>query len=496
MMKENIFLFVADQMRSDSMAHMGNPAAITPNLDDLAQEGVSFENAYCQNPVCVPSRNSFLTGLYPHVNGHRTMHYLQREDEPNILREMKENGYEVIWIGRNDIIPGDRAKTAYCDEYYDGITDANTRDVEGGAVNHHADMNEASQKLYDDMLSGDTYYSFYMGKLPDGEGYGKTDWNCVAKALEYIERRKNEPSEKPFFVYCTISFPHPPYACEDPWYSSIDRTKLPPRRPNVKDLPNKASMLYGINSKQELNDWTEERFDELRATYLAMVSRFDHQVGLIKNKLQEANLYDETNLIVFSDHGDYTGDYTITEKVQNCFEDPISNVPLLIKPAKTHEVKPRITKAQAELLDLPATIADFAGIELSYTQFGQSLTHVLAGDEVHKDAVFCEGGRIHGEKQAMELGHGPESAYWPRLSTQYSEGPEHTKAVMCKMDQYKYIMRLYEQDEFYDLDQDPMEINNLVNDSNYQTIIQDMKNRVTQFYMETTDFVPNKRDKR
>lgn len=495
-MKPNIFLFVADQMRSDAMAHMGNPASITPNLDDLAQEGVSFENAYCQNPVCVPSRNSFLTGLYPHTNGHRTMHYLQREDEPNILKEMKNNGYEVIWIGRNDVVPGDRPKTEYCDEYYDGVIDANTRDAENSEVNHSADINEDSQKLFDNMLSGDTYYSFYMGKLPDGEGYGKTDWNCVKKALEYIERRSKEKSDKPFFVYCTISFPHPPYACEDPWYSSIDRTKLPPRRPNIKDIPNKASMLYGINSKQGLNEWTEDRFDELRATYLAMVSRFDHQLGLIKDKLRETGLYDDTNLIVFSDHGDYTGDYTITEKAQNCFEDPITNVPLLVKPAKGVPVKPRVSKAQVELVDLPATIAEMADIELSYTQFGKSLLNSVAGDELHKDAVFCEGGRIHGEEQAMELGHGPKSPYWPRLSTQYSEGPEHTKAVMCKMDNYKYVMRLYEQDELYDLVNDPMEIENLAVKEEYQEMVQEMKNRVTQFYMETTDFVPNKRDKR
>ena len=138
--KKNIMLFVADQMRSDAMAHMGNPAAITPNLDSLAQEGVSFENAYCQNPVCVPSRNSFLTGLYPHVSGHRTMHYLQREDEPNILKEMKENGYEVIWIGRNDIVPADRPKTAYCDEYYDGVVPENTRDAENSEMNFSTDI--------------------------------------------------------------------------------------------------------------------------------------------------------------------------------------------------------------------------------------------------------------------------------------------------------------------------------------------------------------------
>lgn len=495
-MKKNIFLFVADQMRADSMAHMGNSAAITPNLDVLAQEGVSFENAYCQNPVCVPSRNSFLTGLYPHVNGHRTMHYLQREDEPNILREMKENGYETIWIGRNDIIPSDRAKTDYCDEYYDGVTDYNTKDEVGKGFNPHAEMNEETKKLFEKMMSGDTYYSFYLGKLPNSDGYGKTDWNCVRSALEYIDRKSKEKNSKPFFVYCTISFPHPPYGCEDPWYSSIDRNKLPKRRPNIKDIPNKASMLYGINSKQELNGWSEERFDELRATYLAMVSRFDYQLGLIKNKLKETGMYDNTNLLVFSDHGDYTGDYTITEKVQNCFEDPISNVPLLIKPAKGISVKSRISKAQVELLDIPATIADLAGIELSYTQFGKSLLGAVAGSEEHKDAVFCEGGRIHGETQAMEVGHGPESSYWPRLSTQYSEGPEHTKAVMCRMGDYKYIMRLYEMDELYNLAEDPMEVNNLAVKEEYKEVLQEMKNRVTQFYMETTDFVPMKRDKR
>ena len=127
--KPNIVLFVADQMRCDSMHHMGNDASVTPHLDSILEEGISFENAYCQNPVCVPSRCSFLTGLYPHTTGHRTMHYLQRhEDEPNILKEMKQNGYEVIWIGRNDVIPGDKPKTNYCDEYYDGTTFENQRD--------------------------------------------------------------------------------------------------------------------------------------------------------------------------------------------------------------------------------------------------------------------------------------------------------------------------------------------------------------------------------
>lgn len=495
-MKKNIVMFVPDQMRRDSLHHQGNQASITPNFDELANEGVSFENAYCQNPVCVPSRSSFLSGLYPHTNGHRTMHYLPREEEPNILREMKNNGYEVIWIGRNDVIPSDRLKTDYCDEYYDGVDMENKRDVYGEAFSAKKEMTQEHPEVYERMLEGDNYYSFYMGKLPDGNGFGKADWNCIQSVLDYIDRKTQEDNEKPFFIYCSILFPHPPYACEEPWYSSIDRNKLDKRRTDVKELINKPSMLYEINRKQNLGSWTEERFNELRATYLAMVSRVDYQFGLIIDKLKEKEIYDDTSVIVFSDHGDYTGDYGIVEKTQNTFEDPVSNVPFLIKPAKGIPIKQRITKAQIELLDVPATLADLAGFELEYTHFGKSILDVVAGEETHKETVYCEGGRIHGETQAMELGHGKESIYWPRLSTQYSEGAEHTKALMCKTEKYKYILRLYETDELYDLEKDPLELDNVINNKDYKEVVSEMKNKALHFYMETTDFVPNKRDPR
>ena len=492
--KPNILFFVADQMRADSLHHLGNEASITPNIDNILNDGVSFENAYCQNPVCVPSRCSFLTGLYPHTTGHRTMHFLQRENEPNVLKEMKNNGYEVIWIGRNDVVPGDKLKTAYCDEYYDGIHFTNTRDIlNDKPFGGHGDN---QPKITEEMMNDGSLYSFYIGKLENGSGYGSMDWNCVKSAIDYIERKSKEKDSKPFFVYCTISFPHPPYACEDPWYSMIDRSKVPPRRPNIQTLKDKASMLYGINAKQHLDNWSEDRFTELRATYLAMVSRFDHQFGMIVDKLKETNQYEDTSIFVYSDHGDYTGDYSICEKVQNCFENPVSNIPLVVKPAKQFEVKPRVSKALVELVDLPATIAKMGGFDLSYTQFGKPLLETLAGNETHKDAVFCEGGRIHGEEQCMEKGHGPESPYYPRLATQGSEGPEHTKATMMRMGNIKYTMRLYEKDELYDLDQDPMELKNLIDEPEYQETVWKMKERLLQYFMETGDFVPMGRDKR
>ena len=96
----------------------------------------------------------------------------------------------------------------------------------------------------------------------------------------------------------------------------------------------------------------------------------------------------------------------------------------------------------------------------------------------------------------MEKGHGPSSPYWPRLSTQESEGPQHTKACMIRMGDYKYTMRLYEKDEFYDLKKDPMELHNMIDEKCYQDQIQKMKLQLLTWYMQTTDYVPNRKDKR
>lgn len=492
--RPNILWYVADQMRCDSMAHMGNTASITPNLDALAREGVSFCNAYCQNPVCVPSRCSFLTGLYPHTTGHRTMHYLQRVDEPNILKVMKENGYEVVWIGRNDVIPSARSKTEYCDRFFDGTDQVEKSHIKNGSMK----FSKISRipEMPDVMKEKNQRYSFYIGKLSAEEQKNSFDWNCITSALNYIESRSKEPDAKPFFLYCTLSFPHPPYGCEDPWFSSIDRSKLPPRRPDIETLKNRASILTSIREKQDMKNWTEAQYNEMRAVYLAMTSRFDYQFGILSDKLKERGFYDDTSIFVFSDHGDYTGDYGIAEKCQNSFEDTLTNVPLLIKPAKQYKVKPGISNELAELLDLPATIADMAGIELGYKQFGNSLVDVLAGKPNHKDAVFCEGGRLHGEAQAMEPEHGSESMYWPRISTQHEEGPAHTKATMMRMGKMKYTMRLYETDELYNLELDPMETDNLINDPAYQDTLVRMKLRMLQYFMETGDYVPLLMDKR
>ena len=96
--KPHHIIFNPDEMRADVMSHLGNEAIKTENLDAFAAEdAVSFSRAYCQNPVCVPSRCSFFTGLYPHVRGHRTMQYLLHPEEETLFTELMRDGY-YVWM--------------------------------------------------------------------------------------------------------------------------------------------------------------------------------------------------------------------------------------------------------------------------------------------------------------------------------------------------------------------------------------------------------------
>ena len=171
-------------------------------------------------------------------------------------------------------------------------------------------------------------------------------------------------------------------------------------------------------------------------------------------------------------------------------------MPLIVKPAADLPVKPGKNDALVQLNDLPATVWEMTGVQPDYIQFGQSLCNTIATGEAHRDAVFCEGGRIHGEVQAMEPEHGPESPYWPRISTQHESDAAHTKGCMIRMGDLKYIMRLYEPDQLYDLANDPEELVNRIDDPAYADRLRELRGRMLRFYMETGDFVPTKMDKR
>ena len=490
----HILIFNPDQWRGDVMGHMGDPAAMTPNLDHLVEtDAVSFRVAACQNTVCTPSRCSFMTGWYPHIRGHRTMHHMLRDQEgdPNLLRVLRDNGYYVWWGGKNDLVPGQFGYEKDCDVKY--------RPARPPKAMWMTDRQDEWRKE----PGSDSYYSFYVGRLETGdeEIYHDGDWANVLGAIDFI---KDAPDDKPLCIYLPLTYPHPPYGVEEPWYSLIDREKVPQRAPAPENWDERSSLLKAICETQNLQGWTEERWQELRAVYYGMCARLDHQFGLLMDALKDVGMYDDTAVFVFADHGDYTGDYGIVEKAQNTFEDALSRVPFIVKPPKDVPVQPRVSEALVELVDFPATVYDLAGIEPGYWHFGQTLLPVLAGEtDAHRDAIFCEGGRLQGETQAMEgasvtaMDDPSESLYWPRIKHQISDDqPWHTKATMCRTHDFKYIRRLYEHDELYNLRDDPQETRNLIDDPAYAEVLFQLKERMLTWYMATADIVPIELDRR
>lgn len=487
--KPHIIIFNPDEMRWDSMGHMGNLAAVTPFLDRLARtEAVSFRNAFCQNPVCVPSRCSFFTGLYPHVHGHRTMSYLLHPGEENLFSELQDAGYYVWMNDRNDLFAGQ----------VDGWAESNADEIFYGGNVPKAPGPET--KVETGKKGDKDLYSHFEGRLgldKDGQNYNSDD-EAVDAAIRFV---KNRRTEQPLCLFLGLMYPHVPYGVEEPYYSAVDRAKLPLRM-KEESCDGKSKMLDAIRSYQELDRYTEEDWDELRAVYLGMCMKVDRQFERLCRGLKEAGIYDDCVIFFFSDHGDFAGDYGVTEKAQSCFEDCLTRVPLLIKPPKWEIPDVGISDAMTELVDFYATAADYAGMMPGRTHFGKSLRPIIRerGRE-NRDYVFCEGGRNPGETHCDEyhssgpLGPKETFVYWPKMMAQ-TDDEAHAKGTMIRSRDYKYISRITGEDEFYDLNLDPGELKNRIYDPAYEKEITKLQIEMLRWYQRTGDVVPFSCDRR
>lgn len=487
--RPHIIIFNPDEMRSDSLAHLGNPASITPNLDAFAKtEAVSFSQVYCQNPVCVPSRCSFLTGLYPHVRGHRTMSYLLRPGESSLFKELKEAGYYVWMNDRNDLTAGQIK--GWTESHASEIYYCGQKQLGPGAVNPGLRGNPGNKY----------YYSHYIGELKvnqQGMNYCSDDETVDAA----IERIRNRPADQPLCMFLGLMYPHVPYGIEEPYFSAIDRKNLKPRI-RAESCTGKAEILSRIRSYTNMEDFTEEEWDELRSVYLGMCMKVDALFGRLIQALKDENIYDDCAIFFLSDHGDFTGDYDLVEKCQNSFEDCLTRVPLLIKPPKGISVDPGISSSLVELVDFYATVMDFAKVTPDHTHFGKSLKPILGNRSLKiRDFVFCEGGRGPGEQHCDEYHlpgekQTPESSeYWPKQKAQ-SEDSAHAKGIMMRGERYKYISRIQGDDELYDLGNDPNETTNCIHDSQKEQIVQSMSYQMLKWLELTDDIVPYDRDQR
>jgi len=465
--RPNVVLFVADQWRAKDTGYCGNAVIETPHIDRLASEGVGFRRCFVQNPVSTPSRACMATGWYCHTNGHRTMHHMLRRHEPNMLRYFKEAGYHVWWGGKNDMI----AEEVIPESCHDRVQGAGGRET--SAV--------SPWKLGDRL-----YHTFLWGRVPDNYAFSAADDYVAEKAVEFIA----SPPAKPFFMLVNQTYPHPPYAVPEPYFSMYDRSRAPLPTPPPEGFKGKPRIIRMVHERMRMNEITDDDLREIVAVYYGMITKTDRNLGRVIAALKESGAWDNTIVVATSDHGDFAGDYHLTEKMQNTFEDVLVNVPFAMRVPGCAPL-PAPSDALVEMTDLLPTLVEACGVELGHTHFGRSLLPLLRGEATeHREYVFSEGGALPMEVHTHETDRPRENIYWSRVALQGRQPEVHGKAVMIRSKRWKYVRRLYDTDELYDLRNDPDEVNNLIGDPSLSSVRDQLLAAIATWFIETGDQVP------
>jgi arylsulfatase A-like enzyme len=486
----NIVLFNPDSYRGDVLGHLGNAGAVTPHLDALvARDGVSYAQAFAQNPVCTPSRCSFMTGWYPHVHGHRSMRHMLRPYEPSLLSVLRQHGYHVWWGGKNDLVQvhqrADYLK--YCDERFDP---------------HGKYPELATHRMPPPLPPDDPRHgAFYRGVCPrtgDTPPYWDFDTACVQGAIDMLRSR---PQDRPFCCFLPLHNPHPAYFVEQEYYDRVDPGRLPPRLPTPPPDAHLPPVLDALRAAFGSGQITDAMWREAKHVYYAMCTKLDTLFGRLVEALRAEGLYDDTWILFFSDHGDFTGDYGLPEKTHSTLQDCLLRVPLVIKPPAGVPLRPGVRHHLAELVDITATLYDVIGLEPGYAHQGCSLRHSLAGtDAPLRDAVYAEVGGRRGETAFVntDVHKLPPASFYSRQSKAaipYHEQGSH--AVMVRTQTHKYVRRRYTgHHELFDLVADPRETRNLAGQPQAAIVERELETRLLDFLLHTADVLPLQPDSR
>lgn len=468
----NIIFFMPDEMRAESAGCYGHPVAPTPSLDAFAAQGTRFEQCHVQHSVCTPSRCSMMTGWYPHVRGHRTLWHLLRPDEPNLLRYLKQAGYQIQLYGKNHLLaPG-------------SLADSTTT-----VANYGKGMFGANPYSLDDPR----YYSFlfdpYKGPLAEHGDYAN-----VQAAIKFLQSKP----EQPFVLYLPLLFPHCPYCAPPHWHDAINPDDLPPLRP--ANLPGKPEFHRLIRETRRLTEVDDEHLRKIQAVYLGMIGFIDELFGQLLEALDDANLTEDTTVFFFSDHGDYAGDYGLVEKWPSAAEDIITRVPFVVR--TPDGAAGHVVAEQIELFDLMATTLELAGLEAKHTHFSRSLVPQLQGQAGDPNrVVFTEGGYARHEPHAFE-GFPERAWFWqdkhriyhPKGKLQQDEPDSVGRSVTIRTLSHKLTYRPTGQSELYDLAADPQELYNRYENEAYRAIRQDLENQVLAWLVQTGDVTPFEED--
>ncbi|MEG2090917.1 sulfatase-like hydrolase/transferase [Niameybacter sp.] len=481
MKKKNILLIFTDQHRVDTLSCY-NPNAIckTPNIDALTRESVVFNNAYTTCPVCSPARSSLHAGVYPAKTGMETNLYQtgcrthELQDTPNLLsRRLQTVGYELGYTGKWHLGVG-----------------ANKQSNEEGrnivALQEKGFMDSAAYTNYGTLPTdigfiGDDFPGHGNGGwgYPQFKQYLKDQnlnleminhstrvrpgdhsvWAEVISPLEstieyYITQRaidimdELKEKENPFFFALNFWGPHEPFFAPTQFldmYRDVDIPENPSFKEDIKNMPK----IYNLLRRPEV-DWSF--FQNTLRHYYACMSHIDAQIGRLMDYLKANNLYEDTVIIFAADHGDNQGCHGGLENKSYSMYDDTTKIPLFIRPASGYAGYTQ--EAFASTCDIYATILDLAGyVPTNVFGFGdgQPLTRFI-------ESADQEGW----VKDIVTQGMGAFDVV--------------TTQRMYRQGHYKYVFNGAGEDQFFNLLDDPNEMNNLIESEQHQDTLLQIKN--------------------
>lgn len=446
----NVLFIVADDLNC-ALGPYGDSIAKTPNLNRLAQRGLTFQRAYCQQAVCNPSRSSFLTGLRPDTVGVDDLRKSFRETAPNgntlitLPQHFKNHGYFCQNIGKlfhNMGDTQDRRSWSIDEVLFKGT---------------HADDTVFRNAAADD---SQTSYKAPVTEAHDVPDTVYRDGQIANLAAAML--KDHAGSQQPFFLAVGFWRPHLPFVAPRKYWDLYDADSIPAPSPaapprNVPEIALHASReIKGYGGVPKDREFTPAEVRHYRHGYYASISFMDAQLGEILDALDDSGQADNTIVVFTSDHGFHIGEHSLWGKTSNFELD--ARVPLIVVDPRQPAGHGDETHALAELIDLYPTLAELAGIDddLPETLEGSSLAAVVQSPEqTVKQAAFTQQQHpFYGSRAAWKAwGYSLRTARWRYTQWRSLDGGRVIG------------------EELYDHDGDSQETDNLANDPQYRDAV-------------------------